>query len=96
MPQRSVRSIIENQNLLTASPETTVAEAAGLMKRSRVGAIMVVAVSILAAVTLLRPQRSSSRQNASADASQASSPSATRSSASSRKAAIRRRPASPM
>jgi CBS domain-containing protein len=42
MPHRSVRRIIENQSLLTASPETTVIEAAGLMKRSRVGAIMVV------------------------------------------------------
>jgi CBS domain-containing protein len=43
MPHRTVRSIIENQNLLTASPETTVSDAAGLMKRSKVGAIMVVA-----------------------------------------------------
>jgi CBS domain-containing protein len=50
MPQRSVRSIIENQNLLTASPETTVAEAAGLMKRSRVGAIMVVERGRLAGI----------------------------------------------
>ncbi len=50
MPQRTVRSIIENQNLLTASPETTVAEAAGLMKRSRVGAIMVVERGRLAGI----------------------------------------------
>ena len=50
MPHRSVRSIIEKQNLLTASPETTVTEAAGLMKRSRVGAIMVVEGGRLAGI----------------------------------------------
>jgi CBS domain-containing protein len=50
MPNRSVRSIITNQTLLTASPETTVSEAAGLMKRSRVGAIMVVERGRLAGI----------------------------------------------
>jgi len=50
MPHRSVRSIIEKQNLLTASPETTVTEAAGLMKRSRVGAIMVLEGGHLAGI----------------------------------------------
>lgn len=43
MPHRSVGTIIANQNPLTASPDTTVSEAATLMKRNRVGAIMVVA-----------------------------------------------------
>ena len=43
MPHRTVRSVIEGQNLLTAPPETTVSDAAGLMKLSKVGAIMVVA-----------------------------------------------------
>lgn len=42
MPHRSVSTIIANQNPLIASPDMTVSEAATLMKRSRVGAIMVV------------------------------------------------------
>jgi CBS domain-containing protein len=50
MPHRFVRSIIELQNLLTASPETTVSEAAGLMKRSQVGAIIVVERGRLAGI----------------------------------------------
>jgi len=45
MPQRSVRVIIEKQRSLTAAASTTVAEAARMMKRSDVGAIMVVADS---------------------------------------------------
>ena len=50
MPHRFVRSIIEHQNLLTASPETTVSKAAGLMKRSQVGAIIVVERGRLAGI----------------------------------------------
>ena len=50
MPQRSVRSIIANQTLLTASPETTVTEAAGLMKLGKVGALMVVEGGRLAGI----------------------------------------------
>ena len=50
MPNRSVRSIITSQTVLTASPETTVTDAAGLMKRSRVGAIMVVERGRLAGI----------------------------------------------
>jgi CBS domain-containing protein len=50
MPQRSVRTIIENQTPLTASRETTVAEAAGMMKRAKVGALMVVERGQLAGI----------------------------------------------
>jgi CBS domain-containing protein len=50
MPHRLVHSIIEHQNLLTASPETTVSEAAGLMKRNQVGAIIVVERGRLAGI----------------------------------------------
>ena len=50
MPHRSVRSIIEHQTPLIASPETTVAEAAGMMKRGRVGALMVVERGRLAGI----------------------------------------------
>jgi len=50
MPHRSVRSIIEHQTPLAASPETTVAEAAGMMKRGRVGALMVVERGRLAGI----------------------------------------------
>ena len=50
MPQRSVRIIIENQTPLTASPDTTVAEAAGLMKRGKVGALLVVERGRLAGI----------------------------------------------
>jgi len=42
MPQRPIRSLIARQKILTASPETTVAEAARLMKEGMVGALMVV------------------------------------------------------
>jgi len=42
MPQRTIRDIIGTQTILTAAAETSVSEAAGLMKRSKVGAIMVV------------------------------------------------------
>ena len=42
MPHRPIGSIIENQRIVTASANTTVSEAARLMKQSKVGAIMVV------------------------------------------------------
>lgn len=42
MPQRSIRRIIENQRILTAPANTTVMEAARLMKRSKFGALLVV------------------------------------------------------
>jgi CBS domain-containing protein len=42
MPDRSVRTVIANQTVVTASPGTTVAEAAVLMKRRKVGALIVV------------------------------------------------------
>src|SRR5215472_17494267 len=43
MPQRSVRILIAGQKTLTMPGETTVREAAQLMKKMRVGAAMVVA-----------------------------------------------------
>jgi CBS domain-containing protein len=42
MPQRPVRSIIAKQKILTATAEITVAEAARLMKKKSLGAVMVV------------------------------------------------------
>ena len=42
MPQRPIREIIENQKPITASAGINVAEAARLMKKHRVGAILVV------------------------------------------------------
>ena len=42
MPQRPVRSIIAKQKILTATAEITVCEAARLMKKKSVGAVMVV------------------------------------------------------
>ena len=42
MPQRSVRSIIESQTIVTAPADATVADAARLMQRHRVGALLVV------------------------------------------------------
>lgn len=39
---RTIRMIIEDQDIVSASAETTVLEAAKLMKRSKVGAVMVV------------------------------------------------------
>ena len=42
MPDRSVRSVIEGQDVLIASVKTTVSDAALLMKRGKVGAIIVV------------------------------------------------------
>ncbi len=42
MPQRTIRMIIEHQELLTATASTTVIEAARLMKQRHVGAAMVV------------------------------------------------------
>jgi CBS domain-containing protein len=43
MPQRSLRVLISGQKILTVPKETTVREAARLMKKMRVGAAMVVA-----------------------------------------------------
>lgn len=42
MPQRPVRRIIENQNILTAPANTTVSEAARLLKENKCGALLVV------------------------------------------------------
>jgi CBS domain-containing protein len=42
MPERPIRSIIAKQKILTATAEITVAEAARLMKKKSVGAVMVV------------------------------------------------------
>ena len=42
MAQRTIRTIIEQQEPLTAPAHTTVSEAARLMKERRVGAVMVV------------------------------------------------------
>ena len=43
MPQRSIRTLIAGQKILAVPKETTVHEAARLMKKMRVGAAMVVA-----------------------------------------------------
>lgn len=50
MSHRSIGSIIEGQELVTASESATVAEAARLMREKRVGAIMVVEEGKLAGV----------------------------------------------
>jgi len=42
MPQRPIRSMISDQKIVTAPPESTVATAARLMKKSKVGAVLVV------------------------------------------------------
>ena len=42
MPQRSIRTIIQDQYAVTASPEITVADAARVMKQKRIGALLVV------------------------------------------------------
>jgi CBS domain-containing protein len=42
MPQRSIRSIIAGQKILTATAEITVAEAARLMKKRRLGTVLIV------------------------------------------------------
>ena len=42
MPQRPIRDLITGQKILTAAKETTVSEAARLMKKMNVGAVMVV------------------------------------------------------
>ena len=48
--ERPVRSIIEQQNPLTANAELSVAEAARLMKERRVGAVLVVREGRLAGI----------------------------------------------
>jgi len=50
MAQRTIRMIIDEQDLLTAPANTTVSEAARLMKQRSVGAIMVVEDGKLAGV----------------------------------------------
>lgn len=50
MAQRTIRMIIDEQDLLTAPANTTVSEAARLMKQRGVGAIMVVEDGKLAGV----------------------------------------------
>ena len=42
MPSRSIRRLIENRKLVTATEQTTVTEAAKLMKSAKVGAVLVV------------------------------------------------------
>jgi CBS domain-containing protein len=42
MPQRSIRKLIAGQQILTATADSTIAVVAGQMKKSRVGAVMVV------------------------------------------------------
>ncbi len=42
MPQRMIRSIVKEQSIVCASPQTSVAEASRQMKRACVGAVMVV------------------------------------------------------
>ena len=42
MPQRPIRNLIARQKILTAGKETTVGEAARLMKKMKLGAVMVV------------------------------------------------------
>jgi CBS domain-containing protein len=41
MPQRSIRTIIENRKTLTLGVKTTVSEAARLMKKNKVGVVLV-------------------------------------------------------
>jgi signal-transduction protein with cAMP-binding, CBS, and nucleotidyltransferase domain len=43
MSQRPIRSLIAGRTILTAAPYTTVAQAASVMKKKSVGAVMVVA-----------------------------------------------------
>ena len=43
MSQRPIRSLIAGRTILTAAPDATVAEAANLMRKKSVGAVMVVA-----------------------------------------------------
>jgi len=50
MSHRSIRSIIEGQELVTASENATVAEAARLMREKQVGAVMVLEAGKLAGV----------------------------------------------
>lgn len=50
MSHRSIRSIIEGQELVTAPESATVADAARLMREKRVGAVMVVEEGKLAGV----------------------------------------------
>lgn len=42
MPNRAIRQLIRNQQILTATPTMSVSEAAAAMRSARVGAIMVI------------------------------------------------------
>ena len=42
MPHRAIKTIIRNRSILTSPSKATVSEAARLMKRNKVGAVMVV------------------------------------------------------
>lgn len=60
MPNRPVSQLVENQAILTASADMSVAEAAAAMRDSRVGAIMVVddgvPIGMVSARDALRPE----------------------------------------
>lgn len=50
MPQRPVRSVIEGQTPATCAPSTSIADAARLMRRRRVGALLVVEAGRLSGI----------------------------------------------
>lgn len=50
MPQRTIRSIIENQKIITLPAETTVSEAARVMKQNKIGAVLVLQEGRLAGI----------------------------------------------
>ena len=50
MPNRPIRQIIQNRKLITAAEETTVAEAARIMKDGKVGALLVMKKQQLAGI----------------------------------------------
>lgn len=50
MPNRSIRAIIQEQELVTAAENTTVSDAARLMREKQVGAVMVVEGGKLAGI----------------------------------------------
>ena len=50
MPSRSIRRLIENRKLVSATEQTTVTEAAKLMKTAKVGAVLVLKKDQLAGI----------------------------------------------
>jgi len=50
MAQRSIRSIVEQQEVITASESMTVSEAAGVMREKKAGAILIVNEGKLAGI----------------------------------------------